>query len=546
MIDSSPAAPEFGEYESERLMRRIEREGLPPNVASFLAALSKYGDRPAAVFFDDNKTLTYTDLLKRVSCLASSFERVGIGHATHVGVMLHTDAHYPVTWLALATIGAVTVPINPSFTPRELHYVISTADVRFIVIDSGLLTTFLEQDDGTVPPANVITVGDEGHVSGHSWDALLADGSEAFSPANPAHQEDLMNIQYTSGTTGLPKGAMLSQLYWLTASRVAAAELQDSVKRILIAQPFYYLDAQWLFLMTLWLGGTAYIARRQSATRFFGWVRELGIEYCNFPEVVSKQPEQASDRDNRLRVIHCYSHRVENYARYEERYGCLARQGFLMTETGMATYVPMEATHMTGTRTVGIPAAFRKVMIADESGQEVASGAVGEICVRGPAMLMGYYGMPEATKQAFWPGGWFKTGDFGKRSEDGWFYYLGRKKDMVKRSGESISAMEVESVLRGIPEILEAAVIPVPDELRGEEVKAYILPRPGITARELPPETILAYCARNLARFKIPRYIEYVSEFPRTPSRKIRKAELVAGKTDHRIGAFDAVDGTWR
>src|SRR6202042_2512758 len=139
----------------------------------------------------------------------------------------------------------------------------------------------------------------------------------------------------------------------------------------LIAQPFYYIDAQWMFLMALGLGGTAYIARRQSATRFFGWVREFGIEFCNLPEVVAKQPEHASDRDTRLRVIYCYSHRADSYARYEERYGCLARQGFSMTETGIVPYVPMEASHMTGTRTVGIPAAFREVRIANESGLQV-------------------------------------------------------------------------------------------------------------------------------------------------------------------------------
>jgi acyl-CoA synthetase (AMP-forming)/AMP-acid ligase II len=526
-------------------MRRIEGEGLARNIGAFVSALRANGERPAAVFFDDDETLTYAELCDQVVRLASSFERLGIAHKTHVGVMLHTEARYPVTWLALAMLGAVAVPINPSYTPRELKYVISTADVQFLVISAGLMPIFLEQDDGTIPAARLISVGGS-HASGQSWDGLLAGGAEEFSPSYDANQEDLMNIQYTSGTTGLPKGAMLSQRYWLMIARVGAAQLQDSVRNVLIAQPFHYIDAQWMFLMTLGLGGTAYIARRQSASRFFGWIQEFGIEYCNFPEVVGKQPEEASDRRNRLRVIHTYSHRAENYARYEERYGCLARQGFLMTETGMVTYVPMEATHMTGTRTVGVPAAFREVMITDDSGNEVDVGAVGEICVRGPGMFAGYYGMPDATQQSYLAGGWFKTGDLGRRSADGWFYYLGRQKDVVRRSGENVSAMEVETVLRGIPEILEAAVIPVPDEVRGEEVKAYVLPKPGITSTELPPETILAYCARNLAAFKIPRYIEYVHEFPRTPSRKIKKAALLAEKEDRRIGAFDRVDKLWR
>ena len=545
-LSSAPTVPDPATYDSERLMRRIEREDLPRNVATFLAALHQHGNRPAAVFFDDNETLSYSDLLASVSRLAASFDRVGIRRGTHVGVMLHTDARYPVTWLALATLGAVTVPINPEYTPREVHYIISTAEVRFLVIDSGLLPIFREQDDGLVPTANLIAVGGERYETGHSWETLVADGADTFAVSQDVELDDLMNIQFTSGTTGMPKGAMLNQRYWLTMARVGNAQYQDTISKFLIAQPFYYLDAQWIFLMVLGIGGTAYVARRQSSTRFFGWVREFGIEYCNFPEVVTKQLEQASDRDNELRVIYCYSHRAENYARYEKRYGCLARQGFSMTEAGLVTYVPMEATHMTGTRTVGIPAAFREVMIADEAGQGVPCETIGEICVRGSAILTGYYGMPEATKAAFLPGGWFKTGDLGMRSKDGWFFYVGRKKDMVKRSGENISAMEVEAVLRGIPEILEAAVIPVPDETRGEEVKAYVLLGSGITSKELTPDAILAHCARNLARFKIPRYIEYVDEFPRTPSRKIKKAALIAEKSNLRLGAFDSVDGVWR
>lgn len=548
MTSPSSPTPEYAAYDSERLMRRIESEALPRNVAAFLNGLRAYGERPAAVFFDDNETLTYSDLLRQIARLASSFERVGISHGTHVGVMLHTDVRYPLTWLALATLGAVTVPINPEYTPRELHYIISTANVRFIVIDNDVLPTFVEQDDGIVTATNVIVVGGDRRDTGRSWEALLAGGQadEGFSPAHDVRPDDLMNIQYTSGTTGMPKGAMLSQRYWLTLARVGSAQFQDQVRKVLIAQPFYYIDAQWLFLMSLGRGGTAYIARRQSATRFLGWVREFGIEYCNFPEVVTKQPEHALDGDNQLRVIYCYSHRAESYARNEKRYACLARQGFSMTETGIVTYVPMEANHMTGTRTVGIPAAFREVMIVDEAGREVDADSVGELCVRGPAMLMGYYGMPKETEDAFLPGGWFKTGDFARRSKDGWCYYLGRKKDMVKRSGENISAMEVETILRGIPEILEAAVIAVPDEIRGEEVKAYILPRAGITSKELPPEIVLAHCRRNLAPFKVPRYIEYVAEFPRTPSRKIKKSALVTGTLDLRIGAFDSRDGTWR
>jgi len=344
----------------------------------------------------------------------------------------------------------------------------------------------------------------------------------------------------------MPKGAMHTQRYWMTFAKVGAAQFQNRVKNQLIAQPFYYVDGQWLFLMSVHNGATVYCAKKQSASRFMGWVREYKINYCNFPEVVSKQPELPVDKDNELIVMSCYSHRLENYRMYEKRYGCLARQGFSMTELGCAVYVPMEADHMTGTGTVGIPCAFREAMVADSEGRPVKRGELGELCVRGHGILVGYYRKPEATAKAFFPGGWFRTGDLARQDENGWFFYLGRMKDMVKRSGENVSATEVEAVLRGVDGIMEAAVLPVPDDLRGEEVKAYLLLAEGRSAKDVPPEVVYAHCDKNLARFKIPRYLEYVTEFPRTPSLKIKKSSLIAAKPDLRGGSYDRDEKRWR
>ena len=230
---------------------------------------------------------------------------------------------------------------------------------------------------------------------------------------------------------------------------------------------------------------------------------------------------------------------------YERRYGGLARQGFSMTEAGCTLYVPMEAHEMTGTGTIGIPVAFREAMVADQAGRPLGPGEKGELCVRGPGILSGYYNRPEATAAAF-HGEWFRTGDVAERCAAGWYFYLGRRKDMVRRSNENVSAFEVESVLRGLAEVREAAVLPVPDELRGEEVKAYLLLEPGVRGNDALLAALFAHCERNLARFKIPRYVEFCAEFPRTPSLKIKKSALIAAKEDLRVGAFDRVDGVWR
>lgn len=356
----------------------------------------------------------------------------------------------------------------------------------------------------------------------------------------------IATIQYTSGTTGLPKGARLPHAYWMLRGAVWNAQLYFPIRRNLVAQPFHYVDGQAMFMLALAGGGTAYVARRQSATRFLSWVREHRVNFCSMPEVVARNPESPEDARTDLKVIYSYSHHPSNYRGYERRFGCPVRQGFGMTELGSSLHVPVEADMMTGTGTVGIPSAHRQVRIVDDAGCEPPRGQVGEIVVRGFAMFAGYHNRAEANDTAFLPGGWFRTGDAGRQDSDGFFHYLGRRKDMIRRSGENVSAVEVEAVLRGVPGIVEAAVAAVPDAVREEAIKAYLRLDEDVTPEQVTPEIVLAHCTRNLARFKIPRCIEYVADFPRTPSMKVRKAELIARKPDLRAGAYDRVDGIWR
>jgi crotonobetaine/carnitine-CoA ligase len=184
-------------------------------------------------------------------------------------------------------------------------------------------------------------------------------------------------------------------------------------------------------------------------------------------------------------------------------------------------------------------------MIVDETGQEVPTGALGEVCVKGPGILQGYYANKEATAEAF-RGTWFRTGDLGRVDARGYHYIVGRLKDMVRRSGENIAAREVEAVLRAMPEIEDAAIVSVPDSVRGEEVKAYIQLMPGQKPEDVPPERILAHCATGLAPFKVPRYIEYRDAFPRTDSQRVQKKHLIEEKPDLRVGAYDRVEKRWR
>ena len=537
-------AIERSTWASERLMRVIERTPLPANVGALLDdAAERWGDRPFLVFFDDDDTLGYAEVARLVRDTAGALAAIGVGVGTHVGVMLPTERTWPITWLALARLGAVTVPINYSYTPRELAYMLDDSDVSHLVIHRDYLAIFESIEGGPpLPCANVVVAGGAAGYP-HHFERMMDAGRRA--PAVAVDRDAPMNIQYTSGTTGLPKGAMLTHRYWLTFGRNGAAQFQDRLERILISQPYYYVDGQWLTLVTLYQGATAYVARRMRASRFLEWLRTWRISYCNFPEVVAKQPESPDDRMDHLVALSCYSHRRESYAMYERRFGAPARQGFSMTELGCAIYVPMEARAMTGTGTVGVPVAFREAMVADAGGARVKPGEYGELCVRGAGIFTGYWRRPEATAAAF-RGDWFRTGDVACEDATGWFFYLGRMKDMVRRSSENVSAVEVEGILRGVDSVLEAAVVPVPDELRGEEVKAYLKLDSGTAPDDALLSRVFEHCAKNLARFKIPRYVEFVEEFPRTPSLKIRKSELLSVKEDLRAGSFDREEGRWR
>ena len=306
------------------------------------------------------------------------------------------------------------------------------------------------------------------------------------------------------------------------------------------------MTPQWLLLAAFYQRGTLYVAAQPSASRFMNWVRVNRINYCLFPEAIYRQPPSPLDGHNELTRVNIYGHNHENHADMERRFDFKAREGFGMTEIGAGLFMPVEADDMVGSGSMGIPTAFRQCRIADEHGRTLSPGEIGELLVRGPGMFDGYYRKPEATAAAF-HGDWFRTGDLARQDERGYFYFIGRMKDMIRRSGENIAAREVEQVLDGIPGVAESAAVPVADRERGEEVKAYIVLKKGVTQDDLPPERIIEHCAKDLAAFKVPRFLEYRKiPLPRNPAgTKILKPELLKEKPDLRAGSWDRLKGRW-
>lgn len=534
----------------------------PATLGEFLRRQARaHGDTVAAVYFEEGQEVTYNDLDRAADRLAAGLLRMGVRKGTHVSVMLPNVKEFAITWFALGRLGAVMVPTNTAYTASELAFLLTDADCQFMVIDAEFLPRLAELDPW--PPllarGRVIVRGGA-PADMASWQAVhdgggpgdgpggngQGDGDGPFAAPSPVSATDLLNLQYTSGTTGFPKGCMLSHEYWVLLSHLAALQRgqAQNVKRTLIWAPFFYMDPQWQLLMTLRLGGTAFIARRMSLTRFMDWVVDFGIEYCAFPEPALKRfPPSDRDRQTRLKFINSFGWSAEGNLEVERRFGVVARNTFGMTEIGSGISLPPEATHMVGTGTCGLPSPFREVRILAPDGNEVPRGEIGELWIAGRAILWGYYKRPEANAESF-RGRWFRTGDLFRQDERGYYHIVGRIKDMIRRAGENISAREVEAVLRRLDEVEDVAALPVPDPLRREEVKVALMLRAGLGPDDCPPDKVLAHCERHLAAFKVPRYIAYVDDFPRTPTRKIAKNKMTAG--DPRQGAYDRIDGVWR
>ena len=548
-----PASPDPGVQEMLRIRAAIESEtGLPATLGELVGERARaQPDMLLGNWFEDGVTLTYRALDEAADRLASSLLAIGVRKGTHVGVMLPNVAAFPISWVALGRIGAVMVPVNTAYTAQEMHFVLSDADAQFLIIDNTFLAGLAAMPERPLMlvDANIAVHGGGVPTGMLDWGALMSQGSCPFEAPAPVGAGDLLNLQYTSGTTGFPKGCMLSHDYWLLISR-GAARMRGSggdVKNVLIWAPFFYMDPQWQFLMTVWLGGTVFVARRMSLTNFHDWLRRHHIHMCIYPEPALKQPSTPElDAQLSLKYISIYGWGAQARQDVEQRFNVVAREGYGMTEIGGGCIVPAAATHMAHVRSCGLPAAFREFRIVTPEGREVPEGEVGELWVAGRAILWGYYKRPEANAESF-RGRWFRTGDLFRRDANGYCFIVGRIKDMIKRSGENIAAIEVEAALRAMPEIEEAAVVAVPDPLRREEVKAYLKLREGLSRDDVPPERVFAHCEGCLAAFKVPRYLAYMeTDFPRTPTRKIVKRSLIQGVADLRVGAFDRVDGVWR
>ncbi|MFI5608508.1 ATP-dependent acyl-CoA ligase [Amycolatopsis sp. NPDC051903] len=503
-------------------------------VALLSRAAQLWPDRTAWVFDSTGERVTFAEVDERSGRFAAALHELGVRPGDRVAVMLRNQPEFPLLWLALAKLGAVLVPVNTNYREFDGAHVLRHSGARFAVAGGEFVALLTKIAPGTAVE-RVLTPAD-----------LTAPAPHPAAATGPVVAEQPVNIQYTSGTTGAPKGCVLPHRYWTTLAVSLATDFpavgEDDV--LLTAQPFHYIDPQWNVALGLAGGATLVVLDRFHPSTFWAKVREHGVTwfYCLglMPALLLRQPPHPDDRHHRVRAICASAIPRELHAELEQRWGAPWYEAFGMTETGGDLRVS-EADHdaAVGTGCIGRPSRDREVLIAGEDGKPLPRGETGELLIRGIGLMHGYHDDPEATARAF-AGGWFHTGDLASMDADGRVFFAGRTKDMIRRSGENVSADEVERALLLHPAVRLAAVIAVPDELRGEEVKAYVV----CNGDRPKPEELAEFCAEKLAYFKVPRFWAFADELPVTPSERVAKGEL-RKVADLRAGSWDRTTGTW-
>ncbi len=492
----------------------------------FAARAARSPDRRALTF--EGQAWTYRQLLDRVDRLAAGFQEHGVRHGDRVGYL---GANHPAileTMLAASRLGAIFTPLNFRLTGPELSYIVADAGLHTLVADSA----HQEVIDGVRDQLPVRRyVGVEGVRPG--WRAFeeTIDRSDRLARPDLVGADEVAVLMYTSGTTGRPKGVMLTHanLWWNNTNLMHLWDvLADDVT--LVSSPLFHIAGLNVTIFTTWRkGGEVVLHRNFNAQATLDDISRYRVSTLfgapTMFQMVSQLPAFDSADLTSVRAIVCGGAPVPEalIKRFHER-GIAMLNGYGLTETAPSAAFLTAEYALTKLGSIGQPPLLSEIKIVDKDGAAVTKpGVPGEICARGPNVTKGYWNKPEETAQAIDTEGWFHTGDIGYLDADGFLYLVDRLKDIVVSGGENVSSVEVENVLQEHPSVTEIAVIGVPDERWGEAVVAVVVlaPAQSVTLAELRE-----FGGQSLARYKLPTKLYVVGTLPRNPAGKILKFEL--------------------
>jgi len=497
---------------------------------AFDSRLRSDPQRPFMLF--SGRTWSWAEFGAAAERAARLFLARGVKRGDRVGVVARNHEGHVLALFGLARIGAIMVPINPEYGVKEASYVLHHAEVCGVIASSETFDT-ARAACGGLAAAPWFMLLDAGREEAPGFFDELGRAPECSLPDDITGDAACLII-YTSGTTGFPKGAMHSQRSFILCGEafVQRVYLQPD-DRVMIILPLFHVNALFYSLAGVVAAGCcAVVVPRFSASTFWDTAVETGATEVNFIEaigtILKNRPRSEFRKEHRIRKVYGARQPVMDTFRNEFGVPHLIG-GFGMTEIPGVTCSPFEGPQKPGSmgpvgRHPDPAREWAQCRVVDDEGRDLPPNEVGELAVRTPIVMLGYFRDPEQTKSAF-RDGWFLTGDLVRRDEDGWFYFVGRKKDIIRRRGENISGAELDRVIGGHPAVHEAAAIAVPSELGEDEILVAVLLKPGLSCSA---QDIADWSRRHLAPQKVPRFVAFVDDLPYTPTHKVQKAALRA------------------
>lgn len=476
---------------------------------------------------DGSRRVSYRELDRQAAALAGALAQIGVARGDVVSAYLPNCIEYVITVLAVARAGAIFSPLNPRFRSGELGGIVAQSKPRVVVVDDSRVTVLRDALGAAGLRAQLVVCGDESAEAGSTWSEALA-----AVPAEdaPVEEGDHFSLMFTSGTTGVPKGALAThraRMLWVLNACILYSLSGDDA--YLGTMPLVHSAGLTFTLMHLYVGGTVHILRDFSPAAYLDLVERRRItSSLVVPTMVVmildelRRTTRAPDLASLRRLVTCGSPLQESTkAEVLEKITPELYDYYGSTESNSMTVLkPRDQRRKS--RSVGQPFFNVRIRILDDSGTDAPTGEAGEVVCRNPSLMSAYLDNPGATEAAF-VDGWYRTGDIGHLDEDGYLYLVGRKGEMIISGGINIYPAEVENVLMSHPDVLDCAVIGLPHEKWGQCVAAYVVPRDG---REVALESLQEHCAKVLADYKKPRVLRVVPSLPKNAGGKTVKAQL--------------------
>ena len=528
---------------SEGVPAEIDADAFPSILSIFQQSVAQFAGQPA--FSNKAKTLTFADIDRLSRDFAAFLQQSkGIGKDSCIAIMMPNLLQYPVTLFGIFRTGAKIVNINPLYTQRELEHQLKDSGADAIIIFSEAVPVLTAIIDQTKVETVVVTgtydlVSDDSSIGGMNpyfagFNSALAEGKDLGLEAVEMVGSDVACLQYTGGTTGPAKGACLTHrnlvANLMQFSAVVAPKLKPAQETVITALPLYHIFGLTInCLGFVYLGGhNILITDPRDLTGFVGELAKYRFSVLNgvntlFNSLLNTEGFSALDF-SALKL--CIGGGTAVQRAVAEKWvaatGCHIQEGYGLSETSpLLTSNPVNATEFSGS--IGIPVPSTDISLRDDAGNEVPEGETGELCARGPQVMRGYWQHDEATREVMTEDGFFKTGDIAKVDENGFFYIVDRKKDVVLVSGFNVFPNEIEGVVAECDGVLESACIGVKDEKSGEAVKIFVVTKPGVN---LSVGDILSHCKNQLAGYKQPKYVVFMEELPKSNVGKILRREL--------------------